>query len=69
MIGFGSWANKKDATLLRATRTHRDEMRAWVDRYIGASGGTNFQDAIAAVIDVLRASASAASGCNRVVLF
>jgi len=69
IIGFSSAPTTYSSTLVRATSETRARMTQWVADHVGASGGTDYRRAFSAVWEVLRASSSATSGCNRIVLF
>lgn len=69
VVGFSSSTTKYSSVLVQMSESNKNLLRTWMDTNLQANGGTNFVAAFAAVAQVISASTSATTNCNRVVLF
>ena len=69
VIGFSSSSNKWTNQLQRMSAANKALMRSWINSNLVEGGSTNFQAAFSAVANVISASTSSTTNCNRIVLF
>ena len=68
IVKYSSAAQAYSSTLVEATDTNKDLLKAWIDENIDASGTTNFRAAFQRAWEVVDAT-TASSNCNRIMLF
>ena len=68
IVKYSSGAQAYSSTLVEATDTNKDLLKAWIDENIDASGTTNFRAAFEKAWQVVDAT-TASSNCNRIMLF